>query len=147
MSTVYALQDPRDGRFRYVGVTENAKVRYYDHMGGGSGKARMEWLRDLKMMGVSPRLVLIEEHADRVRAEEREAYWIQELLECGAWLTNTQGVPTWAQERDPVARLTRALDEAERSLEYHRQEVARLEAAVERRRGRLAEFRSGVLPV
>lgn len=90
-SWVYALIDPRDSRIRYIGCTKsnNLLQRSRNH-GKGYNDAtprKQEWGNELRSMGLSPIMVLIQEVSD---AERRviENQWVQYCLEQGADLLN-----------------------------------------------------------
>ncbi|GCF10888.1 GIY-YIG nuclease family protein [Dictyobacter arantiisoli] len=76
--TIYALQDPRNNKVRYVGLTASAlETRLKEHMqatSGGSDKIR--WLHELEQLGVKPKIKILEEDVEAGMAEERETYWI-----------------------------------------------------------------------
>jgi len=98
MATVYALQDPRDGRVRYVGCVVSTprylKSRIHNHLSEARGRSRSAksmWLRDLLAADGLP-TVLILETVDPDEASARERYWIATYrANVGDALTNVQG--------------------------------------------------------
>lgn len=61
---IYGLADPRDGRIRYVGATDNIRRRYKVHLRGQGVKRSARWIRELAGRGLLPSLVYLQ------RAEE-----------------------------------------------------------------------------
>ena len=94
---VYVLIDPRDGMPRYVGISKDPRSRLAQHMNEVENDKRA-WLAELKRMGLSPELEVLETvfelegQVDTV-AEARERYWISNLLRSGAPLANIYSVP------------------------------------------------------
>lgn len=94
---IYALIDPRDNAIRYVGKSEDVSYRYYQHLHGiGGGRQEREWIRELKILKLSPTLRILET-IDRVPDAhklvlERECYWIDNLTSTGCLLINVFGV-------------------------------------------------------
>ena len=81
--TIYGLVDPRDGSIRYVGRTVDPRERLYAHCSssgcaslGGSGKARQDWLRELRGLGLRPTLRELEYVETFELAIEAEEQWI-----------------------------------------------------------------------
>lgn len=102
---VYVLIDPRDGMSRYVGISKDPRSRLDQHMKEVENEKRA-WLAELKRMGLSPELEVLEtvvEHEGDVDAvaEARERYWISSLLRSGAPLTNIFGIPRSSSQPSP----------------------------------------------
>ena len=58
---IYALVDPRDNTTRYVGMSKDAQSRLQQHLSGYTGgKAAWLWIKELKELGVSPELHILE---------------------------------------------------------------------------------------
>ena len=94
---VYVLIDPRDGTARYVGIRKDPHARLAQHINEVENGKRA-WLAELKRMGLSPELEVLETVVERegdvdAVAIERERYWISSLLRSGAHLANIFGVP------------------------------------------------------
>jgi predicted GIY-YIG superfamily endonuclease len=94
---VYVLIDPRDGTPRYVGISKDPHARLAQHINEVENEKRA-WLAELKRMGLSPELEVLETVVERegdvdAVAIERERYWISSLLRSGAHLANIFGVP------------------------------------------------------
>jgi predicted GIY-YIG superfamily endonuclease len=120
---VYVLVDPRDGTPRYVGISKDPRSRLAQHMNEVENEKRA-WLAELKRMGLSPELEVLETVVERegdvdAVAEERERYWISSLLRSGAPLANIFGIPRTSSEpaqkrpqRDPETPFEKARIEA-----------------------------------
>ncbi len=92
--TIYALVDPRDNKIRYVGRTIEAKRRLQQHLQEVAvNKKKSQWLRELKQLGIIPRMEILESmKCEAIDAERRETDWIRYLLDQGTPLTNIRGV-------------------------------------------------------
>jgi len=89
--TVYGLIDPRDGRFRYVGITEQSlERRVGDHMEQCpfDDTPRSLWLRQLRDDGLSPMPTTLRHAADREAAMVAEFSIICALKQAGVELVN-----------------------------------------------------------
>lgn len=98
---IYALIDPRDNITRYIGISRDAMVRYYQHITAPCSRKTLRWIEELGKLGLHPVLQLLEtirrqadmsSEAFRLAVYEREAYWINEYLRQGTPLLNTFGV-------------------------------------------------------
>lgn len=91
---IYALVDPRDDTIRYVGRSIRAKGRLQQHLQEVSvNKKKEKWLRELKKLGMAPRMEILESlECKAADAEKREVQWIQHLLSQGVPLTNIRGI-------------------------------------------------------
>lgn len=76
MVKIYVLKDPRSLVIRYVGATsQTLNRRLTGHMGDTklqSNTHKVNWLRELKYLGLKPIIELIEETEDWVK---REKFW------------------------------------------------------------------------
>ncbi len=100
---IYALIDPRDRTTRYIGISNDARLRYDQHIHGGSNKYVWRWIQELGQLGMSPDLQILET-IDRETStsfidfidivHDREAYWIEAYMHSGASLLNRRGVAT-----------------------------------------------------
>lgn len=86
---VYALRDPRDSAFRYVGSTDDLATRYRQHKENRtrSNAKKRRWVTELKLRGMAPIMETLEE-CDLHEMLAREAYWIQRLTLDGCDLLN-----------------------------------------------------------
>ncbi len=74
---IYALRDPRDDAFHYIGLSRNLRARLQAHMYADSGgEAKMEWIEDLMACGLRPELVVLEQ-TDEDHCQEAERRWIR----------------------------------------------------------------------
>src|SRR6266851_8039644 len=93
--SIYGLVDPRDSSTRYIGVSKqpNARMRAHTrHRGGDKGK----WLKELKELGLTPQVEVLETITNSRDAEaiatEREQHWISKFVGEGIALLNVAGV-------------------------------------------------------
>ena len=76
---IYGLVDPETDKMRYVGKSNNPKVRYHYHLADkNTNPHKTAWIRGLSERGLKPKLVIIEETTQK-QWEERERYWIKPL--------------------------------------------------------------------
>lgn len=96
---VYGLIDPRDGKFFYVGSTQDMNTRMYRHRMAGysASKGMMHRLAEIRECGKSLKFETLEECSDLSR-DEIEAKWIEQLREEGYRLLN---------QRKPIFRIQR----------------------------------------
>jgi hypothetical protein len=98
---IYALVDPRNHKTRYIGISNDAQLRYDQHINGGSNKQVWRWIYELKSSGKSPVLQVLEtvyregnssfiDFMEVVHA--REAHWIDTYRDSGALLLNIRGI-------------------------------------------------------
>lgn len=93
MFTIYALRDPRDLQFHYIGMTENHPVwRLVQHLQDKQDKnlAKLAWLADLKTLNVRPDVAALQYAPDLETALFLEQYWIKVGLQAGWPLTNQE---------------------------------------------------------
>lgn len=80
MISIYVLSDPRTGDVRYVGKTNNLKLRLYGHLLEKGRRTRKHfWIRSLHRQGLKPILEAIEEFPDEsgdTLWPDAERYWI-----------------------------------------------------------------------
>lgn len=74
MTYIYGLIDPRNGRVRYVGKSDNPKSRLGDHLKDKSLCHRTNWVRSLLSEGIKPELVILENVVGDWKEAERK--WI-----------------------------------------------------------------------
>src|ERR1700742_1418287 len=75
---IYVLIDPRDGKVRYVGKSNNPKRRLTRHncIAESKGLRRAKWIGELRSLGLTATMEVLEAcSADNWK--ERERYWIQ----------------------------------------------------------------------
>jgi len=98
--SVYALNDPRTGKTRWVGCTGNVKRRYYAHIHkrDKSNLSRQAWIDELNGLGLRPAMVIIEENLSKQDALAREVYWLQWHVRHESPLTNMRDADKCADE-------------------------------------------------
>ena len=89
MPYIYALCDPDTQEVRYVGKTKSIQERYKAHLTSQSSANthRKYWIRSLRKQGKKPLIKVLEE-VDASIWKERERWWIAEMRQQGARLTN-----------------------------------------------------------
>jgi len=96
-ATIYALVDPRDGKYFYVGSTVNLKNRIYCHFRGlGNDKTKLV-IDELNSLGLKPGYQIL----DTVPFSEksyRERRWIAQCHKDGHPLKNIMGFDTYKGE-------------------------------------------------
>lgn len=90
---IYALVDPVTHLINYIGRTNNLYERWKQHVSGESGQAKSDWIRQLRMSGIDPVLIVLEE-ATLDRVSERESYWIDFGFAAGWPLKNYRRAPS-----------------------------------------------------
>ncbi len=91
--TIYALKDPSNGEVRYVGKTNDLRVRINQHLQDRSQSHKSRWLRPLSE---PPSVEVLEILDADANWPERERYWIAHYRSLGARLTNlTDGGEGW----------------------------------------------------
>lgn len=92
MFYIYALVDPRDSQTRYIGVTSNPTQRLRRHIKAHKSEAKKKntWVSELKMAGVRPVQIILQQVPTQVEADGAEAYWIRHFRDLGAKLLNVQ---------------------------------------------------------
>lgn len=91
---IYGLTDPRTGEIRYVGQSSTGFARPSSH--GSESKLRSaertyktRWIRQLKKLGLSYDIVILEEVPGVSDLDDRERFWISRLKHVGNQLTNS----------------------------------------------------------
>ena len=74
---IYALIDPRDNTIRYVGMSDDAQYRFYQHLQCiGIGERERQWIKELQQLNLSLTLQILETVDPNIQeaACEREKY-------------------------------------------------------------------------
>lgn len=85
---IYGLLDPTTSGIRYIGKSNNPHRRLGEHINDQADCSKTAWIRRLKLVGLGPILVILEEvqaEEDIFDAEER---WIGRGIQLGWELTN-----------------------------------------------------------
>lgn len=91
---IYSLRDPRDGAYRYVGLSTRGMARPKCHFRiiPNDRSHRMNWLKNLKKEGLQPEIVVLELCDTDEQMSDAEQYWIKLLKVAGCDLVNhTEG--------------------------------------------------------
>lgn len=90
LAYIYTLSDPRNGNIRYVGKTNNPKLRLWMHQRETRNTRKNAWIKSLAPAALSPAMDIIEElpHDPDSLWEEAERFWIKFLRFLGCDLTN-----------------------------------------------------------
>lgn len=86
---IYLLRDPIDNEVKYIGKTNNLKVRLKAHLNPARFKNthKFNWIKKLRNKNLKPTLEIIEKCSIN-NWKEREKYWIKYYLDAGTKLTN-----------------------------------------------------------
>lgn len=85
---IYGLKDPRDGKFYYVGKSDNPAKRKKQHLKDKSCNAsRVSWISDLQYNSLEPELIILEK-VNYTDWSKSEIYWIAFGYEEGWPLVN-----------------------------------------------------------
>lgn len=84
---IYGLFDPRTQELRYIGKAANPNKRFRDHLHDEARNHRTNWIKSLKMLGLIPEMLILEEVSEEVAYKE-EHWWISYMKGLGADLTN-----------------------------------------------------------
>lgn len=80
MNYIYALICPISNQIRYVGKTNSIRVRYNAHLNDKSKSHKSSWIKSLKMQGLKPKCIILDEIENDVSYWEQ--YWISQ---CKCW--------------------------------------------------------------
>jgi hypothetical protein len=83
---IYGLIDPRNDQIRYIGASINPVKRIA--IGAQHNAAKIDWLKVLAILGLKPRIDIIEIVDETSDWVERERYWIAYYREQGEDLLN-----------------------------------------------------------
>lgn len=87
---IYAMVDPRDKSVRYIGFSQNLRLRYEAHRDEiWPGRIKDNWILELKALKLRPIMKIIEDGIeDEKQARIRENYWIEFYRNTDTPLTN-----------------------------------------------------------
>lgn len=88
---VYALVDPRSDRIFYIGQTSDLARRRAEHL-EGSDQISGVLVRQIKLAGFLPLIVVLERTATMTAALSAEIFWIELMTSRGAELLNAQSI-------------------------------------------------------
>ena len=102
MYSVYVLFDPRDENTLYVGMAQDPRKRYLQHLAWMEEKRSIkdQWLCELWEQGEAPLMRVIETMNTKRQASKREQYWIKRYLsQEGIIVKNTRFTPRDKERR------------------------------------------------
>jgi len=121
MHIIYGLQDPREHKFFYVGMTEDVYKRFVEHIqcSGNNLKKNLK-ITEMRSAGVLPLMVELERTEDTGIARVREIYWINHYVALGHPITNiAHSVPKLinkvlvrSKKAAPIKRAIQAAEDA-----------------------------------
>ncbi len=75
---IYALIDPRfPSRYYYIGCTSNLSQRLQQHNGCAHQQQLLQWVKELKNIGLSPSYVVLQAFTSKENALKAEQKWIK----------------------------------------------------------------------
>jgi hypothetical protein len=127
MFYIYALTDPRNDKFFYVGVTTNPDRRLRRHLTDAKNEGVSRVVLEVEEAGLSVGLEILEEVEDLYMKFSREKYWILRCADEGHTLSN---VMTLREDSLPVAtslprHLAQKLEQMAREAGKSRSEFTR----------------------
>ena len=88
-TSIYALIDPRNQSYRYIGKSNFVDLRYGQQLDKATTNAKKKaWVNELKTLGFQPQLRVLEK-CDLQVWKKRERYWISVYKESGLLLNLT----------------------------------------------------------
>lgn len=86
---IYALQCPFTNDIHYIGKTTQGMLRPLQHLSNSHSEKVKDWVDELKSIGHSPLVKIIESVSSTDDLDLRERYWIQYYLNKNAFLLNS----------------------------------------------------------
>jgi len=88
---IYTLEHPITKEIRYIGKTNNLKIRLGNHLCNKDRTHKVNWIKSLKTKGLKPEMKILDE-VDEVDWSFWEKYWIAQFKIWGINLVNeTEG--------------------------------------------------------
>jgi y4mF family transcriptional regulator len=86
---IYALKCPFTGDVHYIGKSTQGMIRPKQHMVESHSIKVNEWIENLKELGHSPTIEILENISLSENLDEREKYWINKYIQKDALLLNS----------------------------------------------------------
>lgn len=86
---VYALCCPFTDDVHYIGKSTQGMTRPLQHLNSSHSEKVIEWVDDLKALGNSPKVKILERVSEVDDLDVRERYWIYKYLDKDALLLNS----------------------------------------------------------
>lgn len=86
---IYALCCPFTDDIHYIGKTTEGMLRPLSHLKESHSDKINEWVSNLKIIGHSPNVRILEYVPKEIDLDSREIYWIQSNLKKGSLLLNS----------------------------------------------------------
>lgn len=122
--TIYALIDPRDQSVRYIGLTNDVYMRFWQHiLRDSSNPGKDSWINELKVVQQVVIMKTLEQVETVEQAREREVFWIGHYTALGENLLNILIVQSPYQLFSPVSQPVSHRDASRREtykLQYRR---------------------------
>jgi len=126
MYVVYALEDPRDHLYHYIGITNDVYARFVQHLTGQAGNiSKTGWIFECRQANVMILMRELERVPTLEEAKQREQFWIGYYLHLGHPLLNKLHAKSLQDERN--------------RLEEEYQNLLEVNAKMEKRNQRLME--------
>lgn len=84
-SCIYALLDPRNDDYKYIGKTKDPVKRLNKHIHSDGSIHIKKWVDELKKDSLLPRMIIVNK---TTKLNDREKFWIRYHLTRGADLLN-----------------------------------------------------------
>lgn len=100
---IYCLVDPRNDEIRYIGRSHSVYECYGYHVNSTRREQTIKanWLRELQLAGLTPRLMVFEQAETLDGAIMAEFYWIDYCRKRGANLLNGM-MADWRNPENPL---------------------------------------------
>jgi hypothetical protein len=119
---IYILKHPTTNEVRYVGQTNNPKLRYNSHNSPSTYTHNENWIRGLKELKLKPIMEVIDE-CNEINVDETEIYWIAQFRAWGFSLTNlSEGGKSrkgYSPTKESIDKISKTLKDKYSKQEHH----------------------------
>lgn len=112
---IYALIDPRDNRVRYIGDSVNVANRVEGHFSNRDNPLIWKWVRELKSVGLMPKVQTLADCHGETYARFLEAVYIDEYQRYQGDLLNRSFLAAGSRKQEFDRAAERRLTEIKRS--------------------------------